>query len=44
MELYVKVEWPESQVFQSDEYNDQCYWTDNMVVFVPESLYYEVVK
>lgn len=43
-ERYIRVEWPESQMFQGEEFEDECYMCDNMVVFVPEDLYNKVMK
>lgn len=44
MRKYLKVNWPESQLFQTDEYEDICYWCDDMICFVPEALYSEVMR
>lgn len=43
MTKYIKVEWPDSQLFQVEEYENECYQCDNMTVFVPEDLYYRVM-
>lgn len=39
MKKYIKVEWPESQIFQDEKFNNECYWWDSIVVFVPEDIY-----
>lgn len=43
MGLYVRVDWPESQEWMSEEYADEVeYGMDDCVVFVPEELYNKV--
>lgn len=48
MERYIKVEWPDTQKFQKFlEYNDSCYEYydgDEPTIFVPEDLYFKVMK
>ncbi len=44
MVKYIKVDWPESQKFMEEEYEDTCYQCDDMVVFVPEDLYNEIIN
>lgn len=47
---YIKVEWPESQVFEDHPRAKECYQGYNanpyedMVIFVPEDLYDEVIS
>ena len=43
MEKYVRVDWPESQEWMSEEYADEVeYGADECVVFVPVELYDQV--
>lgn len=43
MGKYVRVDWPESQEWMDEQYEDEVeYGADDMVVFVPEELYNEV--
>lgn len=48
MERYIKVEWPDTQKFQElPEYEDscyECYYGYATTVFVPEDLYFKVMK
>lgn len=44
MERYIKTEWPESQLFQGEEYSDSCYQCDDQVIFVPEDIYFKVMR
>lgn len=39
--MYVKVDWPESQIVQEfkGKYLDECYYVDGMSVFVPEPIW-----
>lgn len=43
-QFYIKVEWPDSQYFQDDKYEDIVYFCDNQIVFVPEYLYHRVMN
>jgi hypothetical protein len=43
MELYVMVEWTDTQYF--DDYSGECYWAANdTTLFVPKKLYDKVMK
>lgn len=43
MEKYVRVSWPESQEWMSEEYEDEVeYGSESGVVLVPEELYNRV--
>lgn len=51
IERYIKVEWPDTQKFQElqnlPEYVDscyECYYGDEPTMFVPEDLYFKVMK
>lgn len=46
MEKYIKVEWPDTQYFQElEEYDTECYeFRSGMTIFVPEDLYFKVMK
>lgn len=39
--MYVKVDWPYSQIVQEfkGKYLDECYKVDDMIIFVPESIW-----
>lgn len=39
--MYVKVDWPESQVVQDfkNKYLEECYPVDDMAFFVPEVIW-----
>lgn len=39
--MYVKVDWPESQVVQDfkNKYLEECYPVDDMAFFVPEAIW-----
>lgn len=42
MAKYVRVEWPWSQEWMSEEYEDEVEYGDDCAVFVPEELYNQV--
>lgn len=43
MDKYVRVDWPESQEWMDEAYEDEIeYGADDCVVFVPEELYNRV--
>lgn len=43
MEKYIRVDWPESQDWMSEEYEDEVEYGEEIgVVFVPEELYNQV--
>lgn len=44
MDRYIKVDWPDSQYFQEEQYSDFIYWCEDMIVFVPEDIYQKVMN